>query len=180
MNSTSQQILSTPRLLLRQPALDDENEIYTLRNDEKVNEYLARPKTTTREEVINFIKKIIKGIENKDSFYWVITSKNDGKLVGTICYWNISKDRSTAEIGYELIPGFQGKGIMQEVFPAVLQYGFEILGFTTIEAYTHPNNDRSSKLLEKFLFKRKLGEEGMTENNEIVYVLAKQISEQQS
>ncbi|HTS45349.1 MAG TPA: GNAT family N-acetyltransferase [Puia sp.] len=172
MDSTTCPTLTTPRLVLRQLSMDDENEIYLLRNNEKVNTYIARPKSTTREEAGNFIKKIIEGVANHDSLYWAITLKNEGKLIGTICFWNISEDRLVAEIGYELSPVNQGRGIMQEALQVVLEYGFQAAGFTTIEAYTHPENEKSSTLLEKFLFKRK---EGKTENEEIVYILRKPV-----
>jgi [ribosomal protein S5]-alanine N-acetyltransferase len=44
----------------------------------------------------------------------------------------------------------QGQGIMQEAPAKVIAFGLDVIGLKTIEAYTHPENDNSSKLLRKF------------------------------
>jgi [ribosomal protein S5]-alanine N-acetyltransferase len=139
--------LSTERLILRQIQEEDRNELFLLRSDEKVLEYIDRPKAQSVDECVQFIRKINEGIAKKEWLYWAITLHN--KLIGTICLWNFSKDRSLAEVGYELMSDYQGKGYMQEALTAVIKYGFVELKLHSIEAYTHPNNLRSIHLLEK-------------------------------
>ncbi len=78
-----------------------------------------------------------------------MTPKDESKLLGTICLWKISKDEAKAEIGYELLPENHGKGIMQEVIPRVLQFGFEEIKLEMIEAELSPRNLKSVRLLEK-------------------------------
>ena len=95
--------LSTERLTLRQLNLQDDNEIFFLRSDERVLKYLVIPKANSIEEARAFIHKI-----NNGSAYWAICLKNETKLIGTICFWNISKEENKAEIGYVLHPGYQG------------------------------------------------------------------------
>src|SRR5437868_13096004 len=114
LNFTPFPNLITERLFLRQLKIEDANEIFTLRSSDEVNRFLDRPKATTIDEARQFINKINDGINKNESVYWAITFKNDSKLIGTICYWNISKENDRAEIGYELQPRYQGKGIMQE------------------------------------------------------------------
>lgn len=73
--------------------------------------------------------------------------------------WNLNEEENKAEVGYELLPDFQGKGIAQEALSAVITFGFEVMKLKTIEAYTHKENLKSTKLLEKFNFKRDLAAE---------------------
>ena len=152
--------LSTNRLFLRQLRTSDDTEIFGLRSDERVNAFLDRPKATTLDDARVFIEKINRGILNKEWFYWAITLKEEtsenkvGKLIGTICLWNISAEKECAETGYELHPDYQGKGIMKEAMAAVIDFCFERLQLRRIEAFTHKDNGTSSRLLEKFHFKR--------------------------
>jgi ribosomal-protein-alanine N-acetyltransferase len=146
--------LTTGRLILRRLELKDAAEIAKLRSDESVNQYLNRPKTTTIDDAIAFINKIINGIKNGESYYWVICLRNDHKLAGTICLWNIDKDNSCIEVGYELLPDFQGKGLAQEALSKIIEYGFGDLQLKTIVAYPHGDNERSINLLVKNNFKR--------------------------
>lgn len=147
-------ILTTGRLILRRLELNDAAEILTLRSDERVNEFLARPKSITIDEVLEFINKIDNGIKNDDWFYWAICLKSNPSLAGTICLWNIDKENGRAEVGYELLPDSQGKGLAQEALSKIIDYGFNTLQFKTIVAYPHSSNERSIKLLEKNNFKR--------------------------
>ena len=164
--------LTTEHLILRQLEMTDDNEILALRSDERVNEFIDRPKTINIEEAREFINKINDGIAAGDWIYWAITQKIQPKLIGTICYWNIAKENFVAEIGYELHPDYQGKGIMQEAFAKVLKYGFQSMGLKMIEGYTNSANERSSKLLEKYNFKRKMVP-GNINTKEVVYWLTK-------
>ena len=127
----------------------DEQEIFALRSSDEINKYLDRPKANTLDEARNFINKIINGIAKNESIFWVVTPKDESKLLGTICLWKISKDEAKAEIGYELLPENHGKGIMQEVIPRVLQFGFEEIKLEMIEAELSPRNLKSVRLLEK-------------------------------
>lgn len=156
---------------MRQLRLADENEIFALRSDKRVNEFLDRPKANSIEDARQFINKINKGISSNELMYWGINLKNDLKLIGTICLWNISKEHFTAEMGYELQPGFQGKGIMQEAIIKIIDYGFAVMQLNSIDAETDPRNSSSIKLLERngFVCTRKL-------TNTVIYSVVKKSS----
>jgi len=78
--------------------------------------------------------------------------KGQPNLIGTICLWNISDKGTKAEIGFELLPEFHGKGTMQEVIPIIINYGFETMGLNFIDGEVDPKNLRSIKLMEKYGF----------------------------
>ena len=63
--------------------------------------------------------------------------------------WNFSKDYKTAEVGYDLNPNFQKKGVMSEALNSVVNFGFIELYIDRIEAFTHIQNENSKKLLVK-------------------------------
>jgi ribosomal-protein-alanine N-acetyltransferase len=74
--------------------------------------------------------------------------KGKSQLIGSISLWNFSKDGTSAEVGYDLSPNFQNKGIMTEALQKVIEYGKNQLNLFYIEAYTHKENMNSIKLLE--------------------------------
>ncbi|MFS1511589.1 GNAT family N-acetyltransferase [Chengkuizengella sp. SCS-71B] len=162
--------LSTERLELRQLDITDKYEIFALRSDEKVLEFQEREKLKSIDEASNFISKIKKGISNNEWVFWAITQKVDSKLVGGICLWNISKEFSRADIGFELFPNYQGKGIMQEAITAVIEYGFKNMKLNSIVAFTHMNNSKSITLLKRNNF---IKDESFNSHPEVVYSLKK-------
>jgi [ribosomal protein S5]-alanine N-acetyltransferase len=149
--------LVTERLLLRQLTPDDAEDIFLLRSDETVNKYLDRPKAATLEEAQQFIGRINSAIYNQQSFFWAISLHGHERLIGTICLWNFSPGKDKAEIGYELLPAYHAKGIMQEALSMVVEFAFQILELTTIEAWTVHQNVPSIRLLERNGFERNPG-----------------------
>ena len=146
-------ILTTERLTLRQPVINDEQEIFTLRSDSEINKYLNRQVSNTIEDARNFINKVNENINKKESLYWAITLSDKNILVGTICLFGFSDKNYKCEIGYELLPGFQGQGIMKEAVEKVIDYAFNTIKVKKIEASLHRDNQSSIKLLEKFSFR---------------------------
>lgn len=170
MNFKSFPELNTERLKLRKTLTSDSDEVLFLRSNKTVNEFIKRPEnkqTKNITDALKFIEDITKGIENNELFSWKITLKNDPTMIGSICLWNFSENKKTAEVGYDLNPLFQGKGIMNEALNCVVQFGFDKLNLDKIEAFTHCKNESSKKLLEKnsfnFMVERK--DEGNASNN---------------
>ena len=139
--------LTTTRLLLRQLRLSDTNEIFLLRGDDCVNAFIDRQKATSIDDATAFINKIIAIQNNSEGLMWAITLKNDPKLIGTIGIWKIVKEKAEAEIGYELLPQYQGNGIMLEAVKTAIKFGFETLKLKKIVAESRVDNLRSINLL---------------------------------
>lgn len=144
--------LSTARFSLRPLELEDELEIFALRSYPEVNRYLDRKPAASLDDAREFIAKIKKGIGENVSIMWAISLKEQPSLLGSICFWNIDRNEDKADIGYELLPAWQGKGIIREVMPVVIEYAFSTMGLRIIEAELDPGNLRSVKILEKFNF----------------------------
>ncbi len=145
--------LKTERLLLRKLEETDVDRIFALRTDEKVNALIGRTPPRSIEDAAAFIQKMNTGIEEDNLFYWGITQESRPGLIGTICIFNFSEVNKTAEIGFEMLPDFRGKGLMQEAVMAVIDFCFGETIIDTMLAFTHPDNIASIKLLEKSSFK---------------------------
>jgi ribosomal-protein-alanine N-acetyltransferase len=153
LNFTPFPELTTVRLVLRHLNIDDANEIYLLRSDESVNKYLDRDKATVIDDAVNFIHKINNAVAKNESLYWAITIKGNSSLIGTICLFSIDVTKDRAEIGYELLPEFQGKGFMQEAISAVTGLAFDTLRVKIIIATPTADNSKSVRILERNNFK---------------------------
>lgn len=149
LNFTPFPLLVSERLILRQLSILDKARIFSIRSDERVNEFIDRPKSINQNEAASFIEKINNGIKNNECIYWGITLQDEDMVIGTICLWNIDSEKNLAEIGYELHPDFQGKGFISEAVEKVIDYGFNKMRLAIIIALTHPKNKRSEKVLLK-------------------------------
>jgi ribosomal-protein-alanine N-acetyltransferase len=147
-------LITTERLVLRPIREKDAGELLFLRSDEDIMKYIQRPRTKTREDVLQLIARITELERNNEGINWAITLKEENILLGTICLFNIVKEHHRAELGYLLHPAYHGKGVMQEAVTPVLRYGFNDMQLHTIEANVDPGNIASIKLLEKNKFNR--------------------------
>jgi len=165
-NFTPFPVLETERLTLRELNLEDAKAIFGLRTNKEVNEFIDRKTPNNLSEARAFIDLISNLTLNNEGVFWVIESKNNHQLIGTIGLRNFEDEEDYAEIGYELDPNYHQKGFMSEAFEAVLKFGFENLELQTIEAFTHQDNTASIALLEKqkFVLDPEKREEGF-ENN---------------
>jgi [ribosomal protein S5]-alanine N-acetyltransferase len=169
--------IETARLVLRRLKMSDTEAIHAIRSNTEVNTYLDRPFSISTDEAASFIQKIENLVASNEGLYWAITLKDNGALIGTICYWNIDAEKDAAEIGYELLPHFQGKGIMTEALKSVIKLGFDFLKLKNITAFPQKNNLKSYKLLKKCHFTRDFEHEKL-ENDDLyaAYILTDSIN----
>lgn len=145
--------LITDRLILRPPVVSDVPTIFFMRTDAVLNQYIKRKPPKTHEEVEVFVTDRLKDRKEGKAIYWVIAVKEDpGQYIGAISLWQFSKDRKTAEVGYDLHPEHHGNSMMSEALKAVVQFGKQTLGLDRIEAYTHKDNRSSLWLLKQNQF----------------------------
>jgi ribosomal-protein-alanine N-acetyltransferase len=165
-------VLQTERLSLRQLSVNDDKEIFALRSANQVNKFIDRQPSITIEDARKFIYKIAETVKQNEGIYWAIALTDNDSLIGTICLFNFSRENDQAEIGYELLPAFQGQGIMQEAISKVINFGFQVLGLKTIEAYTHLENKSSTKLLEKANFRKQVSIDNRSNNMFVIFNLS--------
>lgn len=141
--------LETVRLLLRRVSKDDVNEIMELRGNPETMKYIPRPLVKTEEDALHHFKMIDYKIENNEGINWAITFKGNPKLIGIIGHYRIQPENYRCEIGYMILPEFNGQGIITEAIKVVLEYGFNDLKMHSIEAIIDPRNLASERVLQK-------------------------------
>lgn len=141
--------LETERLLLRRVAASDIKEIRELRGNPETMKFIPRPLVTTDEEALEHFKMIDEKIENNTGINWAITLKGNPKLIGIIGHYRIQPENHRCEIGYMILPQYNGQGIVTEAIKAVLEYGFDDLKMHSIEAVIDPENFASERVLIK-------------------------------
>ncbi|WP_394778831.1 GNAT family N-acetyltransferase [Undibacterium sp.] len=165
LHFTAFPVLHTARLLLRQPVPEDAARMHKLRADPAVNAYIGRANSTGEEDTLRHINSVNASVENRESLYWVIELQGKAGLIGTICYWNFDIASDTVEIGYEMLPEFQCRGLMREAVLRVIEYGFNDVQVKTITAFPSADNTRSVALLEKLHFTLDIGAFAHTHDN---------------
>jgi ribosomal-protein-alanine N-acetyltransferase len=141
--------LETERLLLRRVSKNDLNEIIELRGNPETMKFIPRPLVKTEEDALNHFKMIDEKIEKNEGINWAITVKENPKLIGIIGHYRIQPENHRCEIGYMILPQYNGQGIVTEAIKVVLEYGFEDLNMHSIEAVIDPDNFASERVLQK-------------------------------
>ncbi|MCC6726698.1 MAG: GNAT family N-acetyltransferase [Saprospiraceae bacterium] len=145
-------LLTTERLLLRPFSESDAPEVFIQRSDERILRYTGIQAAVNLESAVNHLRNLVKYGEKGEGSAWAICLKNDEKLIGTICLWQFDFEKSCVEIGYTLHPDNWGNGLGKEAVAAVVDFAFQSMQANLVEAYVHPQNLASIKLLERVGF----------------------------
>lgn len=139
--------IETERLLLRQFSLADVDEIYGIYSQNEVMKYVG--KVRSREQVKNYIEKMLQSWEDNQFGMWAITWKNEDKILGDggLCF--LDGIPPEIEVGYVLDKPYWNFGVATEVAKASLRYGFEVLNLERIVAVANPQNIASRRVMEK-------------------------------
>lgn len=149
INFSPFQNLETERLLLRRVDNADLQAVIALRSNPETMKYIPRPLVKTDQEGLDHIAMINDKIEANEGINWAITIKDNPQLIGIIGHYRIIPEHQRSEIGYMILPEFNGKGIVTEAVKVVVKYGFEKMKLHSIEAVIDPDNIASAKVLEK-------------------------------
>jgi ribosomal-protein-alanine N-acetyltransferase len=149
INFTPFPILETERLVLRRVNENDVNEVFALRSNPETMKYIPRPLVKSTDDALEHIAMIESKITNNEGINWAITYKDNPKLIGIIGHYRIKPEHFRAEVGYMLLPEFNGKGIVTEAVQEVVKYGFNEMKLHSIEAIIDPENFGSEKVLQK-------------------------------
>ena len=147
-------VIQTDRLTLRKPTEEDIIPMLLLSQDEEVMEFYGmevfKEEKQSREEIEWFLKIW----KEKTGARWMISLKEDPKMIGDIGFYDYKKKHRKAEIGYKLARSHWRKGYMTEALIAILEYVFKETDINRLQAVVDPRNPASFLLLEKCGFLR--------------------------
>ncbi|MCG8310936.1 MAG: GNAT family N-acetyltransferase [Cytophagales bacterium] len=149
------EILYTPRLILRKFGISDAPELSRLLKDKEVAATtLMLPYPIDLEKSKEMIRNYIEEQELKKVMRWTLTlKKNEQQIIGGIRLVPNQKFNS-AEIGFWLGKNFWRKGYAFEAAMRVIEFGFNELEFNRLEAHAMAENKPSIMLLEKLGYQK--------------------------
>lgn len=154
INFTPFPILETDRFILRKVNKSDAKNIFEIRSDETYSKLTGVKRYESVEEAEAYVARVEGMIDRNEAILWSIDMKGTGEYIGGICLWNISDDKTQAEIGYDLLKKHRGNGYIQEAIGAVCRYAFDVLKLDRIVAEeVRVENIKSIKVLERYGFK---------------------------
>ena len=152
INFTPFPYIETKNLMLRRINYNDINDLFEMRKDPEMNKYIDTKLEENIQETKAYIDKMNKGVDYNKWIIWALEHKVSKKVIGSISIWNINMEQSNGELGYGIIPKYQGKGLMKEALLSVIKYGFNVMKLKSLDAYTEEHNVKSINLLEKCNF----------------------------
>lgn len=159
----------TDKIKLKIVEKADAERLFKLRTDPEVSQFVNRDLNKTLADIEEFIEHKIN--HQNEVLFFTIKTIPENELAGTICLWNIDQEKKYAEVGYELFPHFQGRGIMSDALKAILKLAFNELGFEYLQAFTNKENMSSRKLLQKFGFEYLAEKKDENNLNNVIYGL---------
>ncbi|TQR46276.1 GNAT family N-acetyltransferase [Paenibacillus popilliae] len=100
--------------------------------------------------------KYLEQMNSTSQYDFVITKEADGKSipVGLAQIWSYSEHRKSWELGFAIIPEFQGHGYGLEAINLLLDFSFHQLGAHKVVAMCNCHNMKSMNLMEKLGMRR--------------------------
>lgn len=141
-------VLYTERLLLRAPEMSDTQAIETLAGAYEIARMtLNIPHPYPKGGAVKWLTQMRKNDSDTD-FSFAVTLREDNTFIG-MCGIHGHDRFARAEIGYWMGVPYWGKGYMTEAARRVVQFGFEEMNLTRIQATYLTENPASRRVMEK-------------------------------
>ncbi|PSR55541.1 RimJ/RimL family protein N-acetyltransferase [Adhaeribacter arboris] len=151
-------MLESERLRFELAHLEDKGFFFKLLNSPNWIKYIGDRGIKTEQDSENYIKNsLIKTYNDKGFGLYKMVVKTTNLPIG-ICGFVKRDYLDSVDIGFAILPEFEGQGYTFEAAKAILEYGQTELGLGTVYGITTPDNKASQHLLVKlglqFVFKR--------------------------
>jgi len=140
--------IDTDRLSMRAPRASDFEFYFELMSDPGVMRYvgLDQGKLPTAEEVNAIVDGAVNAWRTRGYGRWSVFDRVTGEFVG---FSGFRCEGGVPELISIVHEKYWGNGYAREAAQAVLDYGFEKLGFTVVCSFVRPENERARRLLDK-------------------------------
>ena len=167
--------LLTPRLRLRQFRAEDAEAMHECFGDAKAMRFWNHPAHTKSLETERAVRRFV---DCTPSYYrfWAAADAQTDRCLGLVNYHDGHIRSKRIAIGYIINPARCRQGLATEAVSAMLDFCFDRMSIHRVQAFIHPENVASLRLVEKLGFRR----EGLLRDNlrvgdvwrdEVVYAL---------
>jgi len=141
-------LLSSERLVLRQPTNADVDAICMLANNWEVARWMGRlPFPYLRKDAVFFLEEVV-----SREAVWIIQNRNSAEVLG-VGGLNPHEASGQVELGYWLGETYWGNGFATEASRAILDYAFGPASLTEVISGCFAGNTRSAHVLKKLGFR---------------------------
>ena len=151
MNHIGTKTIETERLILRRFTEEDAQEIYEGYVNQENFLYYANKEKRTLQEEIDSLKGIEEKYNNLEYYNWLITLKDNKKVIGAI-HLNVDNYNESVEFNYAIDDRYQGNGYMTEALETIKNYFLDEIKVNRIFGGCEVNNIASKKVMEKCNF----------------------------
>jgi ribosomal-protein-alanine N-acetyltransferase len=138
---------------LRAIEREDAVDLHRLFGDPGVTRQMSLPRLRSLAEAEAMVADIERLFRAHALYQWAVVEADD-RLVGTATLASLDAAQRRAEIGFALVPGRRGRGVMTLATEALLDFAFGTMRLRRIEADVDPDNESSIRLLERLGFRR--------------------------
>ncbi|WP_420315969.1 GNAT family N-acetyltransferase [Ekhidna sp.] len=145
--------METLQLYLRPITSDDANFLLKLMNTDKWHQNIGDRSVYTKEDALQYMAdRMDPDLAKKGFVNHVMVEKESGLSVGT-CSLHDREGVEGMDIGYALLPDFEGRGYAYEGAQAMVKLAFEKYNQKQVSGITTDENQGSCRILEKLGFK---------------------------
>ena len=139
----------TQRLFIRPTQEEDADLIYQLMNTPKYIAYVGNRNINSMDEATQYIQlKMLPQLHKLGYSNYTLISIDNGEKLG-VCGLYSREGIAGVDIGFGLLPQYEGHGYAYEASKRILKAGFEEFEIPTIKAITSKKNTASQTLLHK-------------------------------
>ena len=145
--------LMTRRLRLRQIEPRDATGLHACFGDLEAMRFWNFPASRTLADTEKTLAWLAKTTSPYDHLAWAIADKAKDQCIGMVNYHHREARNKRLELGYFIAPRHQGQGFGTEAVQVVLDYCVGRLGVHRVQAFIHPDNRPSIRLVERLGFR---------------------------
>lgn len=158
-NPSAPVVLTTPRLVLRSPELDQAEEMLDYYRRNRLNFQPWEPRRNERFYSVEGMRARILAMQEtmseQQSLHLTFREPGSKTIIGECGFTNIVRGPFQAcHLGFSLCQDFQGKGLMHEGLRCAIDFVFKELALHRVMANYRPENERSHRVLQRLGFEQ--------------------------
>ncbi|WP_338760693.1 GNAT family N-acetyltransferase [Bernardetia sp. ABR2-2B] len=142
-------IVETERLIIEEAILSDASFFFELLNSPNWLEFIGDRNINSLEDATKYVQESLIDNYEKNSYgFYKMSLRETNQSIGAVGF--LKRDYlDFPDIGYAILPNYEGKGYVSEATQAVFEYGKNNLNLKKIVAITTEENLASQRVLSK-------------------------------